>query len=124
MIPLAPILAGSGFLLAAAAADTLPNTDVKPTCRAAIEMMGSQGRTIESCMASETAAREEIVKGWAQVPKEEKTRCLQTALHSGSPSYVELLICIEMHRDSRTRQQQVKDDQAKAKAAKTPAAKP
>jgi hypothetical protein len=36
---------------------------------------------------------------------------VQTALERGSPSYVELLICIEMNRDSRVRQQQLKNDQ-------------
>jgi len=85
-------------------------------------MMGSQGRTVESCMASEIAAREEIVKHWPQTPKDEQTRCAQTALQGGSPSYVELLICLEMNRDSRTRAQQLKAEQAKAKLQK-PAAR-
>src|SRR5262245_28503178 len=110
MMPFALTLAASGLLLTVA--DTVPTIDVKPTCRAAIEMMGSQGRSVESCMSSETAARDEIAKVWPQVPKEEKTRCAQTALRGGSPSYVELLICLEMNRDSRVRQQQVKEEQA------------
>lgn len=121
MMPFGLVLAGTGLLLTVA--DGVPHYDVKPTCRAAIEMMGSQGRTIESCMASETAARDEVAKDWQRVPSEEKTRCLQTALQAGSPSYVELLICVEMNRDSRLRKAQVKEEQAKAKLQK-PAAKP
>jgi hypothetical protein len=74
-------------------------------------------------MASETAARDEVAKIWPQVPKDEQTRCAQTALQGGHPSYVELLICIEMNRDSRTRQQLLKEEQAKAKQQK-PAARP
>src|SRR5262245_3797423 len=121
-------LAASGLFLTIA--DKVPTYDMKPTCRAAIEMMGSQGRTVESCMRSETEARAEIVKHWALAPQEEKTRCTQTALQGGSPSYVELLICLEMNRDSRTRAQQLKDEQAKAKLEQAkgkpqkPAAKP
>ncbi len=121
MMPFALVLAGSSLFLTVA--DAVPKYDVRPTCRAAIEMMGSQGRTVDSCMASETAARDEIAKDWARVPNDEKTRCVQTALQAGSPSYVELLICIEMNRDSRVRQQQFKDEQAKAKLQK-PVSKP
>jgi len=89
-------------------ADVVPSYDVRPTCRAAMEMMGNQGRTVDNCMDSERAARADVAKNWSGVPKEEKTRCVQTALERGSPSYVELLICLEMNYDSRIRQQQLK----------------
>jgi hypothetical protein len=121
MLPFAPALAAASLFLTVA--DNVPHYDVKPTCRAAIEMMGSQGRTVDSCMRSENEARADVVKHWPQTPKDEQQRCAQTALHSGSPSYVELLICIEMHRDSRNRAQQLKDEQAKAKQEQAAAAK-
>jgi hypothetical protein len=120
MMPFALTLAAAGLVVTVA--DTVPTYDMKPTCRAAVEMTGSQGRTVDNCMASEIAARDEIAKTWPQVPKDEQTRCAQTALQGGSPSYVEFLICLEMNRDSRTRQQQLKDEQAKAKLHK-PAAR-
>jgi hypothetical protein len=119
MMPFAPALAATSLFLTVA--DNVPNYDIRPTCRAAIEMMGSQGRTVDSCMRSENEARADVVKHWPKTPKDEQQRCAQTALHSGSPSYVELLICIEMHRDSRTRAQQLKDEQA-AKAKEEQAA--
>jgi hypothetical protein len=120
MMPFALTLAAAGLVLTVA--DKVPTHDMKPTCRAAIEMMGNQGRTVESCVASEIAARDEIVKMWSQVPNDEKTLCAKTALQGGSPSYVEFLICLEMNRDSRTRAQQLKAEQAKAKLQK-PAAR-
>ena len=91
-------------------ADVVPNYDVRPTCKAATDMMGNQGRTVQSCMDSEKAARDDVAKNWSGVPSEEKKRCVQTALERGSPSYVELLICIEINRNSRNRQQQLKND--------------
>jgi hypothetical protein len=91
-------------------ADVVPNYDVRPTCKAAMDMMGHQGRTVDNCMDSEKAAHADVAKNWSTVPKEEKTRCVQTALERGSPSYVELLICIEMNHDSRMRQQQLKNE--------------
>jgi hypothetical protein len=104
-------------------AETVPIYNIRPTCQAAIEMTGNQGRTAEICMASEPAAREEIVKVWPHFPDQEKIRCAQTARQGGSPSYIELLICLEMNRDARTRQQQLKDERAKAKSSK-PTPKP
>jgi hypothetical protein len=78
---------------------------------------------MDTMLASETAAREEVVKVWPQFSDQEKIRCAQTARQGGSPSYIELLICLEMNRDARTRQQQLKDEQAKAKSLK-PTPKP
>ena len=54
-------------------AEVVPNYDVRPTCNAASDMMGNQGRTVQSCMDSEKAARDDIAKNWAAVPKEEKS---------------------------------------------------
>jgi hypothetical protein len=63
MLPFALALAGSSLILTVA--DEIPNYNMQPTCRAAVEMMGSQGRTVESCMRGETQAREELAKHWA-----------------------------------------------------------
>ncbi len=46
------------------AAATVPTYNVKPTCRAAIQLTGMAGRTVEMCEASEAQARAEIVKAW------------------------------------------------------------
>ena len=41
-------------------ADTVPRYDMKPACRAAVDMMGNQGRTAESCMLGEERARKDL----------------------------------------------------------------
>jgi hypothetical protein len=52
-----------GFGLMINVADTVTRYDVKPTCRAAISMVaGSQGRTVESCLAGEERARNALEK--------------------------------------------------------------
>ena len=55
-------LAGLGLLINVA--DTVPRYDVTPTCRAAINMVaaGSEGRTVESCVAGEERARKDLEK--------------------------------------------------------------
>jgi hypothetical protein len=86
-------------------ADTIPRFDVQPTCRAAVALAGagSEGRTVESCVAGENAALKALEKDWAKVPGPERTQCIGTVKVGGAPSYVELLTCLEMMRDSRKR---------------------
>ena len=65
-------------------------------------------------MAGEVAARKDLEKDWAKRPTAERTQCVGTVKVGGAPSYVELLICTEMMRDSRKRQ----EDERAAKTRK------
>jgi hypothetical protein len=89
MIPIAAFLFGPALMFNVAA--TVPTYNIKPTCRAAIELSGMAGRTAEMCEASE-----------ADAPK---TRCIQTSA-GHAPSYAELLTCLESMRDMQKRQEQ------------------
>ncbi len=111
MIMPAMLLTGLGLVLPVA--DAVPRYDIRSTCRAAVTLAaGSEGRTVESCMAGEEAARKDLEKQWAKVPPADRTQCTGTVAVGGSPSYVELLICLEMMRDSRQHQQ---DERTKAR---------
>jgi hypothetical protein len=66
--------------------------------------------------AGEEAARKDLAKDWAKVPSAGGTQCIGTVNVGGSPSYVELLICREMMRDSRMHRQ---EEQTKAKQSST-----
>ena len=48
-----------GFGLVINVADAVPRYDVKPTCRAAVDLVagGGEGRTVESCLAGEERAQ-------------------------------------------------------------------
>ena len=100
MITFATLLVGSGLVINVV--DTVPRYDLKPTCRAATDLAaGPGGRTIENCMAGENAAQKELAKDWSKIPIAERDQCVATMAKGGSPSYVELVICTEMMRDSR-----------------------
>jgi hypothetical protein len=99
MIAFATLLVGSGLVINVA--DNVPRYDMKPTCRAAVAMMGNQGRTVESCMSGEERARKDLEKDWSKYPSAERTQCAAPMANNRSPSYVELLICLEMMGDSR-----------------------
>ena len=59
MITFATLLVGSGLVINVInVADTVPRYDLKPTCRAAVNLAAGPGaRTIENCMAGENAAQ-------------------------------------------------------------------
>ena len=90
MMTFAIPLAGLGLLVNVA--DTVPRYDVTPTCRAAINMVatGSEGRTVESCVAGEERARKDLEQEWSKTPSVERSQCIATMAKGGAPSYVEL----------------------------------
>jgi hypothetical protein len=106
MLPHPAFLIGFGLLINVA--DTVPRYDVTTTCRKAIVLAGEgpEGRSVESCVAGEEAAREDLDKQWAELPTGERTQCIGTMAVGGPPSYVELLICLEMMREARTYHQE------------------
>ena len=117
MVTFATLLAGASLVIQVA--DVVPRLDVTSTCKAAIALAGNQGRTVESCVAGEEAARKELEKDWAKFPAGERTQCIQTAAKGGSPSYVEIVVCLEMMRDSRTRKEAPKEQQTRPAKATT-----
>ena len=76
-------LVGSGLVINVA--DTVPRYDVKPTCRAAVDMIsgGAGGRTVENCLAGEEGARKELEKDWSKVPTAERSQCVATMVTGG-----------------------------------------
>jgi hypothetical protein len=98
-------------------ADTVPRYDIKPTCRAAIGLSGTgtEGRTVENCISGEETAHKGVEKDWSKIPSAERTQCIATMAKGGFPSYVELVICLEMMRDSRVHQEEERAKNLKAK---------
>jgi hypothetical protein len=99
-----PIMLLASISLVTNVANSVPRYDLKPTCRAAINLSaGTEGRTIESCLAGEEVARKQLEKDWPKTPVAEQSQCEATMATGGYPSYVELAVCLEMLSDSRMR---------------------
>ena len=96
-----------GSQVALAATEGPPNLNAEPSCRAAADAaaMGSLGggnvRDLASCMRDENEARDQLGKEWTQFLPGEQQRCTSETKMGGSPSYVELLVCLEMIRDAK-----------------------
>jgi len=87
--------------VASAASSGVPTVDIAITCqtseKALIAIFGAQTQqTFESCMQSENAAREQIVKNWQTFPAGARQRCVNTTGYM--PSYIEWLTCLEMEQ--------------------------
>ena len=82
-------------------ADAVPAFDVKPTCRGTETARLYLGRTMESCVQSEEATRDQLKKSWGEFSAADKTECVSAVKIGGLPSYTELITCLEMRRDVR-----------------------
>jgi hypothetical protein len=78
-----------------------PNLNVEPSCREAAS--GSIGikQDMSVCLDDEKSARAQIVKEWDQFAATDRTSCTRLSTTGGSPTYTELLVCLEMARDAR-----------------------
>jgi hypothetical protein len=90
----------AGFpLLAAASPSGPPAVDVNTTCHA----RGVEKSAVQNCIREEQSAGEELKKMWAQVPGTTRQNCAAEIKIGGSPSYVDLLTCVQMDQWSRER---------------------
>ena len=96
MFVFAPLLLGSHLL---AVADSVPVFDVKKSCQGRDVEAVFGGRTSNTCIRSEEAARDQLKKSWGEFSAKDKVGCVATAKIGGSPSYAELITCLEMNRD-------------------------
>ena len=89
-----------GAALLLTVADGVPSLNVEPGCRAAAKMGNNVDRSLRQCMADENEARAQLEKEWAQFSVALRERCVATTRSGGDPSYVEVLVCLQMGRDA------------------------
>jgi hypothetical protein len=82
-------------------ADRIPQFDVGPSCRAAATAGISADRNEDSCRRDETGARQKLEKEWSGFTSAERGRCTSLSHRGGSPSYVELLTCLELAKQAK-----------------------
>jgi hypothetical protein len=95
-MPVLPILL---LPLTMAVSDTLPNFSTEPTCRGGLTDPKDNAR-YEQCLKEEAAAKATLAAGWTKYPAADRETCSATA-RMGTPSYVEMLTCLQMDADLR-----------------------
>jgi len=83
------------------AADAVPKFDVERTCRPAAVAGVPPGRDSSACQRDENDARTKLEQDWAQYSATQRTQCAGFAGLDRSPSYVELLTCLEMAKQAK-----------------------
>ncbi len=78
-------------------ADNVPKFDIARECRAE----GGTTAVLEQCAADEAKARDQLQPLWVQFSPQDKAACISETSMGGTPSYVELMICLEMARDAK-----------------------
>lgn len=92
------IFLGLQATVTAAIADDVPRFNVQPSCRGAASLTPA---SLDSCLRDEESARTALTASWTQFAAGDRTRCREETETGGSPSYVELLTCLQMARDAR-----------------------
>jgi hypothetical protein len=105
----------------------IPNFDVKGSCHDA-QKFGIQGQDkdigYKGCIQDEQNAKDELKQRWSKFTQQNKQICVDQA-RAPSPSYVEVLTCLEMYTDGITSTPQAKPaiDTAAPAASQMPASK-
>jgi hypothetical protein len=100
-----PVLLASAHL-AMTVADPVPNLNVEPSCRAAAS--GSIGiqQDLNVCLQDEKEARDTLAKEWGTFAPSDRTSCTRLSMTGGTPTYTELLTCLEIARDAKALKQE------------------
>jgi hypothetical protein len=79
-----------------AAAQEPPRFDVQATCKAAQPLSAQDTNPYESCMRDETAAERQLRDIWSSAAVSQRNMCGQEAQIGGTPSYVDMLTCLQL----------------------------
>jgi hypothetical protein len=82
-------------------ADAVPKFDIAREC----QFEGGAKPMQERCAADESQARDQVQKEWTQFSPSAKAQCYEETNTDGTPSYVEILTCLEMERDVKKAQE-------------------
>ena len=82
----------------ASARDQMPLFDPRPGCRSVAALDLTNERREADCLTDEEQARDELKKRWPEFSAASRMECTQEAQFGGPPSYVELLVCLDIAR--------------------------
>ena len=84
----------------AACAGGPPELDVSTSCRAAARGSVTVGGDQQACLNDERTAKDALAKDWSSFSPLARMQCVGMNRTGGPPSYVELLVCLEIMRDA------------------------
>jgi hypothetical protein len=94
MLLLLPIILTASHIVLAA--NRMPEFNIEPSCRAAAKASVTPSRDADACKRDELTVRDKLNDQWKQFTPAQKAHCVSLTGLGGSPSYVELLTCLEL----------------------------
>lgn len=95
-----------GTQLVIPVSDSVPKLDVGVTCKGSVEADKQSGldlpQSFAKCMDDENSARRQLGPIWSSYSPAIRAQCEAEASDAGNPSYVDLLICLQMTDGSVT----------------------
>jgi hypothetical protein len=98
-----PLLFAIAILIAGATQampQGIPSFKVEQGCRE-VSSWPNKLTTFDKCMQNEKSARDDLINNWEAFVASDRRVCIAETSADGTPSYVELLECLNMARDSR-----------------------
>ena len=84
----------------AAFADEPPRFNIEATCRAAPALLSQDADPYVGCVRDERAAEASLIRQWASFRGDQRRNCVAETQIGGSPSYADVLTCIQMAADA------------------------
>jgi hypothetical protein len=102
-IPFSMIVLSSQLVVTVA--DGVPKFDIARQCRLdstqAFDLSAGLNETVKKCVADEQQALTQLGTQWAQFREPDKAQCTAETNIDGTPSYVDLLTCLQLAKDAR-----------------------
>ena len=96
-----PIGASLFSLMVLAGGGSVADINPEPACRDAAMRSVPVG-DVEICLRKESEARHELVRKWDVFNDADKATCIPLHTAGGTPTYTELLTCLEVMREARS----------------------
>lgn len=90
------VLICSSLWASSAMAQQPPRFNVEATCRAARPLTAEDTNPYESCMRDETSAERQLQGMWSGAAVAQREMCAQESQIEGTPSYVDMLTCLQI----------------------------
>ncbi len=95
-----------GTQLVMPVSDSVPKLDVAATCKGSVEADQEArldlAQSFDKCMSDENTAQQQLGPIWSSYSPTIRAQCEGEASAAGNPSYVDLLICLQMTGGSVT----------------------
>ncbi|QEL21953.1 hypothetical protein FQV39_04695 [Bosea sp. F3-2] len=82
----------------AAVAQQLPRFDITTSCRTAQPLTPEDRDPVQACIRDEANAERQLQAIWSGTAATHRETCTASAQLVGSPSYVDLLVCLQMYQ--------------------------